>query len=59
MGRARRAAQAVRGKSGAELERLFGAWVNLPADFGAPKRRRLFFPLAGVLAVPLAGPLRR
>lgn len=49
-----RQAKAVRGRSDAELEAMFGSWVALPQDFGAPRRRRLFFPLAGVLAVPLA-----
>ncbi|MBW2675639.1 MAG: hypothetical protein JRD89_19900 [Deltaproteobacteria bacterium] len=54
-----RRAGAVRGKSDTELSAMFGAWVDLGEDFGAPGRRRLFFPLAGVLDVPGAGPLGR
>jgi len=37
-------ARALRRKSEGELSALFGAWVGLPEAFGAPKRRRLFFP---------------
>lgn len=57
--RGRMAARArdVRDKSGEELSAMFGAWVDLPKEFGGPRRRRLFFPLAGVLAVPVAGPV--
>jgi len=54
-GRVRRGARALRGKSGEELGAMFSSWVDLPADFGGGKRRRLFFPRAGVLAVSLAG----
>jgi len=49
--------RSMRKKSGTELSALFGAWVKLPAAFGAPKRHRLFFPLTGVLAVSIAGAL--
>jgi hypothetical protein len=49
----------VRERSGEELSVLFGWAVQLPDDFGAPKRRRLFFPLTGVLAVPFPGALGR
>lgn len=34
-----------------ELRQVFGAWLKLPDAFGAPARRRLFFPLTHVLAV--------
>ena len=54
IGRLARHARVMRERSGAELEAMFGAWVALPQDFGGGRRRRLFFPLAGVLAVPLA-----
>ena len=54
LGKLARQARAVRERSGAELEAMFGSWVALPQDFGGGRRRRLFFPLAGVLAVPLA-----
>jgi len=57
-GRLRRGVRAVQAKSGEELSALFGSWVELPEDFGASARRRLFFPLTGVLAVPRAGPRR-
>ena len=56
-GRFARRVGSFRGKSSEELGAMFGAWVALPEDFGAPKRRRLFFPLAGVLAVLVAGAL--
>ena len=56
-GRLARRVLAMREKSGAELSAMFGAWVELGEDFGAPRRRRLFFPLTGVLAVSLAGAL--
>ena len=52
-----RRVRSLREKSGTELGAMFGAWAEVPEDFGAPKRRRLFFPLAGLLDVPLAGPL--
>lgn len=42
-----------------ELVELFGAWVPMPEDFGAPKRLRLFSPLTHFLAVSLAGLCRR
>ena len=58
-GRLARQVRPMREKSGAQLSAMFGAWVGLGKDFGAPRRRRLFFPLAGVLAVTLAGALRR
>jgi len=47
----------MRKKSGTELSALFGSWIALPQDFDARGRRRLFFPLTGVLAVSLAGAL--
>ena len=56
-GRFRRAARSLRAKSDGELAAMFGSRVDLPAAFGAPKRRRLFFPLTGLLAVPRAGAL--
>jgi len=37
-------ARALREKSGAELSAMFGKWTALPAGFGAPERKRLFFP---------------
>jgi len=43
----------------AELGTLFGPWVRVGAGFGNPKRRRLFSPLADVLALPLPGLLGR
>ena len=56
-GRLGRGARALRGKSGDQLGAMFGSWVNLAEDFGGGKRRRLFFPLPGVLAVPFPGAL--
>ena len=38
-----------------ELLQLFGPWVRLPEDFGAPERQRLFSPLTHLLAVSIAG----
>ncbi len=38
-----------------ELRELFSGWLNLSDAFGAPKRKRLFFPLTDVLAVSFAG----
>lgn len=40
-----------------ELGGLFSLWVELPESFAHPKRRRLFSPLAHVLALPRAGAL--
>jgi len=40
-----------------ELGGLFSRWLELPESFGHPKRRRLFSPLAHVLALPGAGAL--
>jgi hypothetical protein len=40
-----------------ELGGLFSPWLELPESFGNPKRRRLFSPLADVLALPLPGAL--
>ena len=40
-----------------ELGGLFAPWLELPEGFGNPKRRRLFSPLANVLALPHAGAL--
>ena len=51
--------RSLREKSAEELGAMFGSSVQLPEDFGSPRRRRLFFPLAGVLALPGAGILRR
>ena len=45
----------LQGRSDGELQALFGSWVELPGSFGDLKRRRLFSPLAGVLAVSVAG----
>ena len=42
-----------------ELVELFGAWVSLSEDFGAPKRKRLFSPLTHLLAISLADLRRR
>ena len=50
-----RRARALRGRTVADLRATFGGWVEMGEDFGAPRRRRLFFPLAGVLGVPGAG----
>ena len=58
-GRLARGARLLRGSDGGELSDLFGSWVDLPRDFGGGERRRLFFPLAGVLAVSVAGLLGR
>jgi hypothetical protein len=58
-GRLSRRVRSLRGKSGEELGAMFGACVELPEDFGSPQRRRLFFPLTGVLALPGTGVLRR
>jgi hypothetical protein len=58
-GRLAKGAKALREKAGMELSALFGTWVGLPDDFGGPKRRRLFFPLTGVLAVSRPGAFRR
>ena len=54
-----RGVREVRERSGEELSAMFGSSVELPEDFGAPKRRRLFFPLTGVLAVPRPSALGR
>ena len=56
-GRFARRVRSLRGESPEQLSALFGASVALPEDFGSPRRRRLFFPLAGVLAVLVAGPV--
>ena len=56
-GRLSRRVRSLRGKSPEQLSALFGSSVALPEDFGSPRRRRLFFPLTGVLAVPRAGAL--
>ena len=58
-GRLARRVRSMRKKSATELSALFGSWAELPEDFGAPQRRRLFFPLTGVLAVSLAGAFGR
>jgi hypothetical protein len=58
-GRLSRCVRSVRGRSHGELSALFGSWIHLPGTFGTPKRRRLFFPLTGVLAVSLAGAFGR
>ena len=58
-GRLSRSVRSVRGRSHGELGALFGSWVGADETFGAPKRRRLFFPLTGVLAVSLAGAFGR
>ena len=50
-----RAARSLSGRSGEELKALFGGAVELPASFGTPQRRRLFFPLTGLLDVPRTG----
>jgi hypothetical protein len=55
-GRFARRVGSLRGKSPEQLSALFGSRFALPDSFGSPKRRRLFFPLAGVLAVLVAGP---
>jgi len=54
-GRLARRVRSMRKKSGTELSALFGSWIALPQDFDARGRRRLFFPLAGVLALSLPG----
>jgi hypothetical protein len=43
----------------ADLGTLFAPWVRVGAGFGNPRRRRLFFPLTDVLALPLPGLLGR
>ena len=40
------------------IEEVFAPWVNLPGNFGRPARKRLFFPLTHLLAVPRTGPLQ-
>jgi len=41
------------------LQELFGQWVALPAEMDEGTRKRLFFPLADVLALCVSGVLRR
>ena len=36
-----------------ELSQVFGPWVEISERFGEPARKRLFFPLTDVLAVPV------
>ena len=35
----------------AQIGEAFSSWVQLPENFGGLKRRRLFFPLYGLLDV--------
>ena len=42
-----------------ELIELFGPQVELPDDFGAPSRKRLFSPRTDLLALPVTGACRR
>ena len=58
-GRLSRGVRSVRLKSDGELGALFGSWVRADETLGAGKRRRLFFPLAGLLAVSPAGSFGR
>ena len=58
-GRLSRSVRSVRRSSHGELGALFGSWVSAEETLAAPKRRRLFFPLTGVLAVSDAGSFGR
>lgn len=42
-----------------DLGEVFGKWLELPDTFGHPIRKRLFSPLADVLAIPLPDSLTR
>lgn len=56
-GRFARRARAAGSQGADELRQVFDPWLDLPEAFGAPRRRRLFFPLANVLDVSIAGPV--
>jgi len=41
-----------------QISEAFEGWVELPEDFGAAERERLFSPLSNFLAVPFTGACR-
>ncbi len=44
----------LKSSSGMDIEGMFGNCISLPGDFGHAVRKRLFFPLARLLAVSLS-----
>ena len=48
--------RAIRKHRICEIREFFSNWLILPDTFGAPKRKRLFFPLTDVLAFLVASP---
>jgi hypothetical protein len=44
----------LKSSSGMDIEEMFGNCIRLPWDFGHAVRKRLFFPLAHLLAVSLS-----
>ena len=57
LGRLQTGARNLKAMSVTHIEEVFGKWISLPQDFGQAVRKRLFFPLTHLLAVPLSSAL--